>query len=234
MGRRFRSHSGRFHGRRRHSSFHRAKSRNKFSRESSYNYKINSGVERPSDSKPVSSNENSLGSIFGTGHRPFRPIEKPYNPNIKRTLVNSQESYEDEGINKPKKEKIKKSIKLSTKHKIAIGIVITSLVLVLIHPILLILEIIILCIVWYMGSNRNCPICKKYFARVLQEKEVLDTYTDYVTTNNVTRHRDNQGNFIGTSTNNTVKPVAMARVQNHWKCKYCGHEWIGRQHGERM
>ena len=138
----------------------------------------------------------------------------------------SSQSFIDQSNQKVKK-------KISKNLIFTILIVIVSIILLFIHPLLFFVELGILIIIWIYGYMSSCPNCKKHFAKRRTEKEILERYTDTVVKDNIIQHRDNQGNPIGTSTNKVYRPVSMIVAQNHYKCKYCNHEWIGKLYRQR-
>lgn len=99
--------------------------------------------------------------------------------------------------------------------------------------ILLVPFTIIYVLIYAWGWTRTCPRCDRFWARKLIDRSYFGTRTGFEETTNRATFRNPQGQVIGTSSTQGIKPVNLTTIQNYWTCKYCGHSWSGGVHDVR-
>ena len=89
---------------------------------------------------------------------------------------------------------------------------------------------------WWNGAKRRCPSCRRWYARVLLDSELLhtrdswETVYDTVYANTTTATYDDKGQrHDAQSTSSTTVPrtarVTYQKHLNSFQCGFCGYKW---------
>jgi hypothetical protein len=77
-----------------------------------------------------------------------------------------------------------------------------------------------------MAEDEMCPSCRKFDARSLVSREVIDTLKGFRTASHEVIHTDPSGwNVTGRSIHYSDHPYYIHIYRCHNVCKFCGHKW---------
>jgi hypothetical protein len=75
------------------------------------------------------------------------------------------------------------------------------------------------------GYTTRCPLCKKWWARELVDREEIDVQDGYKTVIRIDPVRDKRGREIGYVERPERVYVVYVTYRNYYKCKYCRYRW---------
>lgn len=121
---------------------------------------------------------------------------------------------------------------LKTRHYLLIGAAAINIGIILFaFPIVLSLIFIdfVFLVLWLSGWSSSCPKCGSYYSRTVKCRNFLGTHREQKK-----QHHEKESNadFMITRKVREQEPIVYRHVQNHYKCKRCSHEWLGKVHDE--
>ncbi|MDE2616259.1 MAG: hypothetical protein KGL73_04455 [Burkholderiales bacterium] len=75
------------------------------------------------------------------------------------------------------------------------------------------------------GYAKGCPSCRKWYAAQKASSELLGQNVEHRTVTRNEEHRDREGQLIKTVERKEQIQVTVSKHRDHYRCKYCGHEW---------
>jgi len=85
--------------------------------------------------------------------------------------------------------------------------------------------IIIASIAIYLGYNRRCPKCKKWFCKKKNGTEIIGENKKHETITREDIHKDKDGKEIGRTERKEQILVKYTDYRNYHFCKKCGYKW---------